>query len=67
MAGFGCSVYAYGMFEVAGGIALFILGFLALQVLYVAVMSIYHGINDWYYQQARRMLQKRSPRPGPLL
>lgn len=41
------------MFQVAGGIFLFILCWIALQLVFVGVAMIFHWINDSYYSAAK--------------
>lgn len=41
------------MFEVAGGIALLIIGWFCLQAAFVFVLFIFSSINDWYYSHQR--------------
>lgn len=55
------------MFEIAGGIVLFIVGFLLLQVVFVAVASVFHAINDWYYSVRRQVRARESDPSTPLL
>lgn len=45
------------MFEVAGGLVLFILAWMAIQLCVVVVSFIFHSISDWYYSARRNSRQ----------
>ena len=50
------------MFEIAGGIFVFVLAWLALQAAIAVISLIFHALNDWAYSVRRhsRLLAKRE-------
>jgi hypothetical protein len=58
------------VFEIVGGIFLFILAWIALQAIFAAIAFVYHSISDWAYSPARHSAElarreSESSKPSP--
>jgi hypothetical protein len=51
------------MWEIAGGIFLFIIGWILLQAVVIGFMSIFHTLNDWHYSPHHYPPPLDSPPP----